>query len=183
MKQITLNLLPALNLNPIMPSQKKKRKEKRKSETNWPLMHFPFLFFFFLSNWPLTRPGWSGGWAALHGNCTRHCHDNPFYGQKRQQKRRKYNGINWRGSGWQNTWNTATFFPVWKLMCVTLSKHQTQWGYFVHARLLNHSPRHTSCDSDTPFRWCILQKNEKYCRSPNVNMTAVWEYSSWNILN
>lgn len=87
-----------------------------------------------------------------------------FMGQKkRQQKRRKYNGINWSESGWQNKWNAATTFPAWKLMCVTQSKPETQWDHLVHVRLLNHSLRHTSCASDTPFSWWILQKNGRCC--------------------
>lgn len=71
---------------------------ENKLETNWPLMHFPFLLFFFptghfcdpaeVADEQLSMV------TALDIAMTTH-----FMGQKRQQKRRKYNGINWSASG------------------------------------------------------------------------------------
>lgn len=171
----------SLNLNPNAQSENQAQKEKEKPQTNWPLMHFPFLFFSSSSTGHFCDPAkvvdeQLSMVTALDIAMTTH-----FMGQKRQQKRRKYNGINWRGSGWQNTWNAATFFPVWKHMRVTLFKPQTQLGYFAHSRLLNQ------CEYDSCVRiqflkyiYCLgksTSAQESISFSPLTLMKLFWKRS------
>lgn len=159
------------------PGTKRKRKATNQLATN----AFSLSVFFFSSTGHFCDPAkvvdeQLSMVTALDIAMTTH-----FMGQKRQQKRRKYNGINWRGSGWQNTWNAATFFPVWKHMRVTLFKPQTQLGYFAHSRLLNQ------CEYDSCVRiqflkyiYCLgksTSAQESISFSPLTLMKLFWKRS------
>ncbi len=77
-----------LNNKHLLPGNPNAQSGPTRKQARNQLATYSFSLLLFFSNWPLLRPGWSGGWAALHGNCARHCHDNPFYGAKKENKRK-----------------------------------------------------------------------------------------------
>lgn len=129
---------------------------------------FPFYFF----NWPLLRPGSSGVWAALHGNCiamTTH-----FMGQKNNNNKCKRNTMELIGERVDD--RKHKMLPSVSLhgsLCVSLSpklRYCEDFFFFLHARLLNHSLR-------LPVLLILLSANG-FCRRMRDIVDLFCEYDS-----